>query len=406
MSNRRPHIRQVTAALSCFAVAILLLAPSLSIRADQEPQPTSADQPQPEPQPVARPESALERLRPFADFRFRYEHDLLKGRPDRDRSRIRFRLGATFGITDDVLVGARLVTGNREDPNSTHQTLGDLFRDFEVGLDRAFLNWRPGWKADPRLTVGKFAHPFDVNPIYGELVWDADVQPEGLLAELDWRDFGVDSLTWAIGGYFVLETRETSDASVAVTQPVVRQRLSEGLNSSWALGYYYYSNLTPGGETEVVGVNRGNAVVDLDGDGVPDEYVSEFGILNPVIALTFDRWRYPLVLSAEYILNHRANIDEDQGWAIGLSVGRPGSEARNWLAYYQWQVVQRDAVFSPVAQDDFLQATNYRGHVSGLRYQFLKRVEAHLWALVSRPDQATGGAEDEWRLRLDINTRF
>ncbi len=80
---------------------------------------------------------------------------------------------------------------------------------------------------------------------------------------------------------------------------------------------------------------------------------------------------------------------------------------RDWLAYYQWQVIEQDSVFSVVAQDDLLFATNHRSHVAGVRYRALKGLEAHLWGLVSKPDVDMNGSDQyQWRLRLDINTKF
>ena len=118
----------------------------------------------------------------YGDFRLRYEGDFdLEEQPDRHRARIRFRLGANYEVVDDLLIGARIVTGDRGDPNSPHVTLGDGFKDFEISLDRAFASYRPGWFEGSSLTAGKLAHPFDRNPVYGELVWDADVQPEGIV---------------------------------------------------------------------------------------------------------------------------------------------------------------------------------------------------------------------------------
>ena len=66
----------------------------------------------------------------------------------------------------------------------------------------------------------------------------------------------------------------------------------------------------------------------------------------------------------EYILNLLAEGEDQQGWAIGISLGKYKKQG-GWKLYYQWQVVEEDAVFSAYAQDDFLFQTNHESHVFG-----------------------------------------
>ena len=44
-------------------------------------------------------------------------------------------------------------------------------------------------------------------------------------------------------------------------------------------------------------------MVDTDGDTVADAFLSDFSILNPIAAVTYDGWAMPLTLSGEYIFN-------------------------------------------------------------------------------------------------------
>ena len=296
------------------------------------------------------------------------------------------------------------MTGDSDDPNSTHVTLGDVFDGLELSLDRAFLTYHPAWHSEGFLTFGKFSHPFVQNPVYGELLWDADVQPEGVAVGGSLPELGpFASPRVVLGGYTVLERSGGRDAWVLVAQASGSVRLGESLRADVAAGYYHFTDPTPGGATGVLADNAGNATVDLDMNGMPDEFVSEFGVLNPIVTLREDGWSVPLALVAEYSKNLRAEIPEDAAWALGFSAGSTAQEG-DWRVYYQWQVVERDAVFSAFAQDDFLFQTNHRSHVAGVNYQLSGKVGLHLWTLISSPEDA--GGDDDWRVRLDLNVKL
>ena len=352
-------------------------------------------------------EEVLDRLALYGDLRLRYEAAFhLDNESDRHRLRLRFRLGANYQLLDDVLVGARLVTGNPEDPRSSHQTLGNAFDSFEISLDRAFVTYQPGWLDSAAVfTGGKFQHPFSSNPVYQELVWDADIQPEGAVAGYSLSDLWLlDSLDFRAGAYVLLEQGNGDDTFLFPFQVAAQFRVVENVTGNIAAGYYFYTNVDT---SPLVSENRGNVTVDTDGDGRPDDYASEFGIVNPILAFTYTGGQFPVTVSGEYILNTEASIAEDQGWAVGVSAGSTRKRG-DWRLYYQWQVLEQDSVFSPVTQDDFLLATNFRGHVFGGNYQILDKIGLHLWALVSQLDTRSPGAShrDEWRVRADLNVRF
>ncbi|MFT7464606.1 MAG: hypothetical protein ACI9EF_002962 [Pseudohongiellaceae bacterium] len=72
--------------------------------------------------------SLPEGLRVSGDLRLRHETRFSQDDAGaRNRDRVRLRLGAEYAINDELNVAARLVTGARGDPNSTHQTLGSVF---------------------------------------------------------------------------------------------------------------------------------------------------------------------------------------------------------------------------------------------------------------------------------------
>jgi hypothetical protein len=366
---------------------------------------------QPPPQSLA--SSVLEKLQLYGDLRLRHETDFERaGRPSRNRERLRLRFGANYQVWRDLQAGARLSTGDPSDPRSPHQTLGETFDRFEVNLDRAFAAYRPEFIPGLSLSGGKFAHPFYQNPTYPELVWDADVQPTGaagacevteLFSEPSW----LERLSVVAGEYLVEEQPLSGDAAAFVAQAAARVRVAEGLQSTAAAGYYLYGDLTPGGSADLFSENAGNATRDRNGDGAADDFLSRFEIFNPILALTYDGWALPVTISGEYIHNYRAAGGKGQGYAVGAALG--GAEKQgDFRVYYQWQAIEQDAVLSLFAQDDFLRATNYRGHLAGVMVQLLDAVGLHLWFLVTHAEDRAPpvGSHHEWRLRADLNVKF
>jgi hypothetical protein len=346
-------------------------------------------------------EEARKRLRLYGDLRLRYEATFNQDdKDDRHRLRMRLRLGLDYQMFDDLLLGAGLRTGDPDDPNSPYVTLGDGFRDFDISIDRLFVTYRPAWGDGLWATGGKFVNPIYRNPVYGELVWDADVNPEGGVIGYTMTGDGVlERFDVLVGGYTVFEDESTDDVWLLSTQATARLRVHEDARLDLSLGYDYYGDPNPA----LVADNRGNAVV-------AGAYVSDFAIVHPVVAVTFDKWEHPLSIAAEYIYNHRADIDDDTGYALGARLGRTKAKG-DWLIYYQWQHVEQDAVFAAFAQDDFLLASNFRGHVFGGHYMLHEQVDLHLWGLVTSRDRTSPGPttdsdKDQWRLRLDLTLKF
>jgi hypothetical protein len=101
---------------------------------------------------------------------------------DRDRQRVRARLGVIARINADFSAGIRLATGSATDRVSTNQTLGQNFNKNTFLLDRAYLKYElPEWVS---VSAGRIP-----NPWFGtDLVWDDDLNFEGIAATLSNRN--------------------------------------------------------------------------------------------------------------------------------------------------------------------------------------------------------------------------
>jgi Putative porin len=92
---------------------------------------------------------------------------------DRNRSRLRARLGFTARVNDWVTTGLRLATGSATDRVSTNQTLGQNFNRYTFLVDRAFVRLAPtDWLS---ASAGRIANPW----FSTDLVWNESLNFEG-----------------------------------------------------------------------------------------------------------------------------------------------------------------------------------------------------------------------------------
>ena len=96
---------------------------------------------------------------------------------DRNRYRLRFRLGAEADMGDGLIAGMRLATGSDSSPVTTNQTLGGNFNKYAVWLDRAFIKYEAqGDKGTVTASGGRFDNPFMAT----DLIFDEDIGFDGL----------------------------------------------------------------------------------------------------------------------------------------------------------------------------------------------------------------------------------
>ena len=337
----------------------------------------------------------LDRVHFFADGRLRAEfNDNLAPSPDRHRGRMRFRFGATFDVEDDLVFGFRMRTGDPNNPINPYADFGggSGFTNLALNLDRLYADWRPSWLDDGnfRVLAGKFDSPHVRNPIYGELLLDADFQPEGV--QFAWKRALGEATTFGVthGQWIQIENGASEDAWMSLTQAHVLVDADSAGSWDFVLTYEFVGDPTPDGATAITARNRGNAVVG-------GEFASDFGVLNPMVVWN----RGAITVVGEYFDNLRAATGaEDNGFAFGgkLKTGY----GQFW---YQYQQIGQDALFSPWVQDDFLLAVNAKTHALGWKKMLGERTQLHVWLMASEADDpALGGPADMvYRFRTDFS---
>ena len=116
------------------------------------------------------------------DVRIRQETIKIDGEPnnggrDKDRQRIRARLGAYTEINPQVDTGIRIATGGGDDARSTNQDQDNYFDKKQIWLDLGYIDYHPDQIKNLHVIGGKMLQPW---VSMGDVIWDSDINPEGL----------------------------------------------------------------------------------------------------------------------------------------------------------------------------------------------------------------------------------
>lgn len=362
---------------------------------------------------------------------------------DRDRWRIRMRLGLLAKPSDWVSVGLRLSTGNTTDRVSTNQSLGQNFNKYQIVLDRAYIKLDPlEWLS---VSAGRIPNPW----LSTDLIWDEDLNFEGVAATVKRVAQASSVRPFLTAGVFPI--REDSPPTRddrwlhgvqlgAEWEPAVNTRLKvavaryeyrnlEGqvdpaydlLGPLAAYGKYEYgAGLRQRGNT----VFRTNNALDA-GDtiwGLASKFkplavtvAADVTYLDPVHVL----------LSAEYVKNTAFDREEilrrtgfdvddasDTGYLLRLAVGTLKVKARgDWQASLTYRRLGSDAVLDAFTDSDFgLGGTNSKGYVLGLSYGIANGTSLNARWLsadsIASPTGLTGDSFGVDVFQFDLSTQF
>jgi hypothetical protein len=109
---------------------------------------------------------------------------------DRNRFRLRARIGAGIDLGENFFAGMRIATGSDDQPVTENQTLGGTnptgsqggnFGKYQVWLDRAFIRYELGDQPDKdfSVSVGRFDNPF----FSTSMIWGDDIGFDGFMAQ-------------------------------------------------------------------------------------------------------------------------------------------------------------------------------------------------------------------------------
>ena len=334
----------------------------------------------------------LQRISWFGDMRLRYEivdrasdnstANDADGHLDTDRARIRFRFGARAHVYEDLDFVFRLSTGGDTASTSGNTTLDGTFGNEAISLNLAYGSWE--FMNGLIVQGGKVKNPF----MKSEVVWDNDVNPEGL-SQIYQQKLGDTTLQFVAGQYIVEETDrknniDSDDVILLAWQAQLHQKTKAG-KFKFAVAWYDYHHLT----------DQGSAITKQlgSGDGQRNSQVTGTDV-NTTNMQTLDfmaDWSSPIGskhgnLFYEYALNTSADApagnntiaqDLDTAWQLGFKFGdKRVKKAGQWQIKTLYRVVQQDAVFYALTDSSFHQGgTNAKGIELGAKYAIRKGMQ-------------------------------
>lgn len=345
------------------------------------------------------------------DFRFRIEHDFNSKkadgtyRSDRSRLRFRFRYGLTYSLNDWASFGTQIRTGNLNDQQGPHITLGGGSGEFsliQIGLSKAYFKYNKnnisGW-------IGKNSFPFEKQ---NELFFNDNISPEGvsLSYKLNFKNSKLINNLAIKGAHFIIKSNNTTFNNDSYLQGL--QIISKHLNNKLTLfpSIYHF-----------------NKVDDIpDGKGT---YTLNYTIFH--IGLNY-KLTNKLKIGVDYYNNLQNYNNHDsissnlknqkQGLVANIKYGSLKQKG-NWLFQITYANIQKYSVLDYYAQNDWarwdyssLDATgsrlsNFGGLEAKVGYAFDSKFNLVLRSYYVEQLVRTGlEKETGYRIRLDLNIGF
>ncbi len=348
----------------------------------------------------------VEKIKLYGDFRYRHatldEENSGDWKDGRSRHQIRARLGITALVNDEFTFDMRLATGNDNSPTSGNFGFGetdkddDSFSDMEVWLDRAYLTYKPKAVEGLSILAGKMGTPF-YQVGKNELIWDCDLNPEGIAAQYNLKFSEKTSMFVNAAGFWVTEDDSTADVSLWGGQAGLTHKFNETNTLTGGAGYFDYGNIE-GYPYLYNSSSKGNTTIAGNKYRYDYNLVELFGEYGTKIG------GLPLAFYSDYVINTVDVGSEDTGWLVGTMINKckdPGS----WEFGYDYRDLDKDCTVGAFNDSDFVTGgTNAKGHRFSFYYQLAKSVQT---GVTYRMGEKKNTAEDKVNLlQLDVILKF
>lgn len=383
--------------------------PATAAAAAEAPAQTGSG-PSPKPPPGAESKASwTDYIALEGDFRYRIELIDLEGQDLRYRHRLRLRPGLRATVADGLEAVIRLGSGQSDDPLSDNQSFTDAMSTKPIWLDLAYLSYAPPPVAGLQLWGGKFRNNF-LRVGQSELVWDPDLNPEGLGLSYQ-PSFGQLEPFLRAAGWFIEEREEDDDSWLLGVQTGLKISFAEGLVYVLA-GGGYHDVLHSRGKPVFYDVEDsfGNSYDEVLNDaGEPDHLTYRVGykLLEGLVEVGGKLGPFPWSAFGNVVVNREATSD-NVGWLVGATFGQTKRFPDFALRYiYLWE--QRDAVVGAFTDSDFAGGgTNRKGHKLNGSFQLSSKVKVSVTYFYNHiPD---GGSAEEvldyHRAQLDLNVTY
>jgi len=317
-----------------------------------------------------------QKIKISGDLRLRYERLWDRGmlnengtpgkQAARDRGRLRVRIYVDAPITDEIKTHFMLTTNmaTNHEATTTNATFGQDFNDKGIFLARAYAEYTPDWLKGLGLGAGKFKKNF----YNTDIMWDTDVNPEGVYEYYRYNGSKIFQPFIYLSQMVVNENNRTPDAMLYLNQAGFTWNIGP---VKWDLAgsYYSWSNLNNTKWMHDGSYNKGGGnsfVTDPATGNIDFEY--GYKLWEAYSQIGFKLGPYPVQVYLDYIYNAAEGVPSDQNKAYNFSfkIGNEGKKGA-YSFYYKYAYIEQNAVLGCLNDQDFYGA-NRKGHKVALHY--------------------------------------
>ena len=334
------------------------------------------------------------------DIRYRNEQVHIENVPsDRVRDRIRVRLGMDARISSTLAAGFQIASGDSTDPRSPNATLTDANQRKSIGLDLAYIDWKP--RDNLLFTVGKQKQPW-FKAGGSTLSYDNDINPEGASFQYGAKT-GLFAKAW---GLWLQERSAKADSNLFGAQ--VGYAFGGGL--TLAAGYWDYGSVKGQPIVNFVDAPAGNttylAAADCLAVGTTTRcYTFDYNVMQADVQWTGRVGAYPLSVFAAYLENTDPST-LNTGYTLGFLLGK-AADARTWEFGISYEDVEADAQFGAFIDSDFAGGlTQGKGYVFTGSWAPVKNMTMKATYFLNVRNYNLASEADYERMQLDLNYKF
>jgi len=335
------------------------------------------------------------------DVRYRYENiDDDRRADERNRNRIRARIGLTAQITDDVKAGVALASGS-DDPVSSNQTLGGASSSKGINLDQGWVDWK--FAPNTHLIAGKTKNLYYA-PAKSGLVWDGDLRPEGVNVKYD------NGTIWAVASYHFLNSDDGSSGTGDIEEMFGGQVGYNGTindNTTFIVGAGYYYIPVEGSLNANQMIDSDNSKNGFGNSLVGDMYAMDYKVAEVFAEVNTKLAGVPATFFADFVQNTESDADEDTGYAVGFKLGK--AKGRGDIEFgYMYEDLEADAVYAAFTDSDFGGGgTDVKGHKLSAAIGLSKNTKLGITYFDNEYGDFTRGEEFDYdRVQVDLATKF
>lgn len=341
----------------------------------------------------------LEGLTSKGDIRLRmegFDDEEIAGESDRDRlrGRVRVRWGLEKKFNDEWKAGFRLSTGPNDEAVSTNQTLENDFNFKNLWLNRAYGIYTPTKRFQEyfsaidhvEIGAGKVANP---HKKWGtSLVWDSDVEPEGIYEKIDfklseWGKKGNWKLHTLAGQWLLDESSGGKDVNMNSYGIGTSMKSGDG-KQSYAVKYVFYDwqnyvDRLDGVSTDAIAVTPlGTNTNDFQTDEFKIHSIYAEAGFKDVPTVLFGN--QPVKVFGQYVNNAEegngvTNVGQDVAWTAGVKLGKAKKKG-TWEVGYQYYEIEQNSTVSNFSESDIGGGgTNREAHKFAIKYQLLDKLQ-------------------------------